>query len=255
MTRIAAAVWFAMAACGKPPQPQAGEGEGPPPAPPPATSDAAVASAPIDAQPAPDARPIVDAGPPPFELSRYSPEVQEAFGGIDGEHQWDWAPGVNWMVAHPEESRPALRAYLASRPGIMGGVRALVAVRKIGHPDDVPFLVAGVHDQPELREDYITALEVHRDPTALDALIVLAADPSAEIVKSAVGSLGGRKDERGRPAIEAALDHDSADVRSSAAWALNRMGPRKSRAALQRRLTIETDPDVVIEIRRALRKK
>jgi hypothetical protein len=255
MTRIAAAV-LAVMACGKPPQPPAGEGEGPPPPPPPrlAASDAAVASAPIDAQPAPDARPLVDAGPPEFEIERYPPEIRKAFGGLDGEHRQDWAPGVQWMIDHPDESRPAIRAYLLSEPGIMGEPRALLALAEISHPDDVPFLVERAHRRPRHLNDYIGALQTHRHDSALEALIALTTDPAEAIVNSAVGSLGGRKDERGRPALEAALDHASADVRGSAAWALNRMGPRKSRAALQRRLKIEKDPDVRAELRRALRK-
>lgn len=64
--------------------------------------------------------------------------------------------------------------------------------------------------------------------------------------------LGNRGDLSAVPVLIHALQDESAVVRQSAAWSLGRLAGLESRAALQARMEIETDPGVRDELREAL---
>ena len=54
------------------------------------------------------------------------------------------------------------------------------------------------------------------------------------------------------PALKDALTDDEPLVRSHAAWALGRIGGDAAKRTLQKRLTVETEQDVITEIQEAL---
>lgn len=65
----------------------------------------------------------------------------------------------------------------------------------------------------------------------------------------AIGNWGER---RAVPALEDALADDESLIRSHAAWALGNIGGETARRILRRRLTVETEPEVITEIQDAL---
>ena len=70
-------------------------------------------------------------------------------------------------------------------------------------------------------------------------------------VAVALGNWGNR---RAVPALKRALDDDEALVRGHAAWALGKIGGRSAREALDGRLNMESETQVISEIKDALRK-
>ena len=66
----------------------------------------------------------------------------------------------------------------------------------------------------------------------------------------AIGNWGTR---RAVPALESALADHEALVRGHAAWALGKIGGETAKKALQKRLTVETDQNVIAEIQDALK--
>jgi epoxyqueuosine reductase len=72
-------------------------------------------------------------------------------------------------------------------------------------------------------------------------------------LRNAAVALGNLGDEAAMPVLAAVLDSEPEPmVRSHAAWALGRLGGRKPRQALSRAAEIETDGEVLNEIRSAL---
>ena len=70
--------------------------------------------------------------------------------------------------------------------------------------------------------------------------------------RNALVAMGNRRDPDYLPALERCLERDSPLLRRHAAWALGRLGSAASAAALERALTVESDPSVRAEIRSAL---
>ena len=70
-------------------------------------------------------------------------------------------------------------------------------------------------------------------------------------VAVALGNWGNR---RAVPALKRALDDDEALVREHAAWALGKIGGQSASEALDKRLSVETETQVISEIRDALRR-
>ncbi len=64
--------------------------------------------------------------------------------------------------------------------------------------------------------------------------------------------LGNRGDEQAVEPLTAALDDADPMVRGAAAWALGRIGGESARAALQARLAVEDNPEVMAELNYAL---
>jgi epoxyqueuosine reductase len=71
--------------------------------------------------------------------------------------------------------------------------------------------------------------------------------------RNACVALGNLKDPAAAPALAGALSEEESLVRRHAAWALGQIGGQESRTALLKAQASETDPDVLAEIRDALR--
>jgi epoxyqueuosine reductase len=65
-------------------------------------------------------------------------------------------------------------------------------------------------------------------------------------------ALGNAKSHEALPALIRALDDEEALVRGHVAWALGQIGSPKGISALQKRLRIESDPRVKMEIEDAI---
>ena len=66
--------------------------------------------------------------------------------------------------------------------------------------------------------------------------------------RNAAVVLGNRGDERAVPPLIQLLDDPEPVLRGVGAWALGRLGGESARAALQTRLTVEDNPDVIEEL-------
>jgi epoxyqueuosine reductase len=68
-------------------------------------------------------------------------------------------------------------------------------------------------------------------------------------------ALGNWKNQSAVPALKRALNDDEPLVRGHAAWALGQIGGRAAKTALQAQSKVETHPEVIAEIKDALREK
>ncbi len=66
-------------------------------------------------------------------------------------------------------------------------------------------------------------------------------------------ALGNWGSQAAIPALKQALNDDEVLVRSHTAWALGRIGGRSARRILQARLQVETNSEVITEIKEAIR--
>lgn len=180
--------------------------------------------------------------------------LEEALGGLSGEHRSDWGPAMKWLIDHPDLSRSRIAEIVADESGrrfVMEVKRAATVLGEISHPDDVPVLAAALARGGEVASwDFALALALHKDPTALDALTAAADSDDAHIAQAVAGALGARKDQAGRVALEKLLDHESSSVRYTTVLSIIKLGAKPSRAALAKRKKIEKDA----EVRGALRK-
>ena len=71
-------------------------------------------------------------------------------------------------------------------------------------------------------------------------------------LRNVLVAIGNWGTQRAVPALKDALADDEPLVRSHAAWALGRIGGDAAKRTLQRRLTVETEQDVITEIQDAL---
>ncbi len=71
-------------------------------------------------------------------------------------------------------------------------------------------------------------------------------------LRNVLVAIGNWGTQRAVPALKDALADDEPLVRSHAAWALGRIGGTAAKRTLQRRLTVETEQDVITEIQDAL---
>lgn len=71
-------------------------------------------------------------------------------------------------------------------------------------------------------------------------------------LRNVLVAIGNWGSQRAVPALKDALVDDEPLVRSHAAWALGRIGGDAAKRTLQKRLTVETEPDVITEIQDAL---
>jgi epoxyqueuosine reductase len=65
-------------------------------------------------------------------------------------------------------------------------------------------------------------------------------------------ALGNLREPRAVPALVRALQDEDAIVRGHAAWALGRIGGDHARVALRERASVETDPEVMVELTAAV---
>ena len=71
-------------------------------------------------------------------------------------------------------------------------------------------------------------------------------------LRNVLVAIGNWGTQRAVPALKDALTDDEPLVRSHAAWALGRIGGDAAKRTLQKRLTVETEQDVITEIQEAL---
>ena len=71
-------------------------------------------------------------------------------------------------------------------------------------------------------------------------------------LRNVLVAIGNWGTQRAVPALKDALTDDEPLVRSHAAWALGRIGGNAAKRTLQKRLTVETEQDVITEIQEAL---
>lgn len=172
------------------------------------------------------------------------PMLQTMISGLADEHPEGFGPAIEWLVAHPDLARPALRAELAERPDHLATARALRALARIGAAEDVAAIVATLHAATTSSGVWDAAAALGEHPHGAGALVAAAADPSDTIAGAAASVLGDRKVEAGRAAIEALLTRADPGVRYRAVRALGALGVEPSRAALLAARKNERDPDV-----------
>lgn len=199
---------------------------------------------------APDPPRAANAAPVPIRnapgAAMTDPELDDHIGALYDEHPQDFGPAIQWLVAHPERARPALRAIAAERKADLGTARALLTLGRIGDVADVELLAAALREARTHSQtwDAAKALGAHSTPEAAAALIAALASQQPEVAGAAATLLGERKEENARAGLESLLEHPHAGTRYRAVRALGALGAAGSAAALARRARIETDPDV-----------
>lgn len=187
------------------------------------------------------------------EMNPQDDEVAVALEQLRGHHRQQWARARQWLIEHPERSRPAVVALVETMGLDVGVKRAIAILGEIGDPADVPLLARGIASANEvLRHDFGHALALHDSPAALDALRDAATSDDVKTVTAALAGLGERGDESARALVEEHLDHESVSVRLRAVLALVDLGAAPSRVVLERRQKVEKDPDVRDTLRKAL---
>lgn len=162
----------------------------------------------------------------------------------------------DWLVGHEQRARPYLLELL--RLPIEEDTRrtmdAMMVLAAFGHGEDVPLIAARLRgDDPHVTFLVAGALARHPADEAADAPSTAAASSEEAVAWASVSSLGVRRDERGREALERALEDTRLRIRLVAVKALMRLGAQPSTQALSDRLDVEPDKDVQSWIRKALR--
>ncbi|MEO7095234.1 MAG: HEAT repeat domain-containing protein [Polyangiales bacterium] len=140
---------------------------------------------------------------------------------LDDEHQQGFGPAMQWLVEHPGESRPGLRALVERGDDGMATRRAFDVLGRIGNADDVTLLAARLGAaRGTLAADAAHGLALHRDPAALEALIAATRSADGDVVGAAASALGERRDAAARPILERLLAHGDEGVRHRAKLAL-----------------------------------
>ena len=248
---VAAVIAGALVACGRTPiAPRADHGDTTPP---PVVDATAIHDAGLTVDAQPDA-PMT----PSSTISAHDrAALDDSLAGLASEHREDWGPAMAWLIAHPAIARPPMADVVArgGGPADMEVERAAIVLGEIGHADDVEVLAAALSRGGEIIAWKVAqALAIHRAPAALAALIAATEADDPTIVRAATAALGTRHDDAARPAIEGLLGDPRTEVRYSAVLALIDLGPRPSRAALKRHMSVEADGEVRGAIRRALSK-
>lgn len=148
-----------------------------------------------------------------------SPEASLA--ALSDEHVQGFGPAMQWLVEHPAEARPGLRALLERGDDGMGTRRAFDVLGRIGHPEDVTLLADRLAKaRGTLAADAAHGLALHADPAAAAALIAATESAVPDVVGAAVSALGERKHAAARPVLERLLAHGDEGVRHRAKLAL-----------------------------------
>jgi HEAT repeat protein len=172
-------------------------------------------------------------------------QASQQVDALAGEHREDFGPAMQWLVAHPAEARPALLQLLRENRDDLATRRAFDVLGRIGDAADVSVLAARLRDaRGTLAGDAAHGLALHPATAAGDALVSAAQSGELDVATAATTGLEERRDPGTRSALESLLDHASPSIRYRAVRAIRAIGIAPSRAALQRRRAIETDPDV-----------
>jgi HEAT repeat protein len=173
------------------------------------------------------------------------PSLQHMIGALADEHPEGFGPAITWLIAHPELARPALRAVVLERPDHLATARGLVALARIGAPEDISTMAAVLHAAKTDSGIWAATAALGDHPHGVPALLAAAADPSDTVAGSAASVLGDHHVEAARPALEALLRRAEAGTRYRAVRALGALGVGSSRAALAAARKAERDPDVL----------
>jgi len=145
-------------------------------------------------------------------------------GALGDEHVEGFGPAMQWLVEHPAEARPALRALLDENRNDMATRRAFDVLGRIGDVDDVPAIAARLASaHGTLAADAAHGLALHRRTEARDALITATAHLDPDVAGAAASALGERGDPSARPILERLLAHADDGVRHRAKLALEEL--------------------------------
>lgn len=146
---------------------------------------------------------------------------EAALAALFDEHEQGFGPAMQWLVEHPDDARPGLRALVEREDNGMGTRRAFDVLGRIGHPEDVALLARRLGEaRGTLAADAAHGLALHHDPAAAEALIAATRSAVPDVVGAAVSALGERKYAAARPVLERLLAHGDEGVRHRAKLAL-----------------------------------
>ena len=147
--------------------------------------------------------------------------TEDCLGALGDEHQEGFGPAMKWLVEHPSEARPVLRALVEQNDDSMATRRAFDVLGRIGDAEDVALLagrLAGARGT--LAADAAHGLALHREPAAGAALIAATENANSDVAGAAASALGERKDPAARQSLERLLTHGDEGVRHRAKLAL-----------------------------------
>jgi HEAT repeat protein len=181
-------------------------------------------------------------------------ELAEQLNALGDEHRDAFGAAMQWLVEHPDRSRPALLKRITGNGEDMGTRRAFDVLGRIGNPDDVAALDTRLTAaRGTLAADAAHGLALHPSARAREALVRATGSDSVDVAAATVSALGERGDAETRPAIEKLLDHTDPRIRYRAVLALIDLGTPPSRATLHRRYEVEGDAEVKRAIEEATR--
>ena len=172
-------------------------------------------------------------------------ELDRYLGQLADEHPEEFGSAMRWLQENPERARPRLTALLRQGRDDFATRHALEVIGRIGRREDVPVLLERLSSASgTFAWDAARALALHPDAGARAALETAARSAELDVAKAAVAALGVRKDPAARASLEAALAHAHRDVRYRAVHSLVDIDAKPSKAALERCLKAESDPEV-----------
>ncbi len=117
------------------------------------------------------------------------PPVEAQISGAQSEHPADREAAISWLLSHPDEAEPALRARALS--GREAQPRVVLAVLgAIGDPASVPALATVLdRGRPEECLAAAQALVAHRAPVAREAVLAGFTSPSPEVRSAVAGAV------------------------------------------------------------------
>jgi hypothetical protein len=166
------------------------------------------------------------------------------------------APAAAPLVT-PEEL-PALRAVLDDPKASMGVRVALLTELERRQLVAGPLIWLGLLSDEIPARDRITAIRAagaSAHPPVLARLIVLLADPDANVAAAAAAALGKRGNREAVASLAAALSHDSPKVRMAAIRGLGQIQAPEARQALEAAAASHPDPATKRRARAEVRKR
>jgi hypothetical protein len=172
----------------------------------------------------------MDAGAAPNDIDTRILLLDSPLGG--GPHDRERARAGDWLLAHPEQAYPRLRARVARGEAQAGAIETLARFDRAESVAPLAVLLAA--DGPQALAA-AQALALQTQPAAASALREALARPSADLKVIAADALGQTGDPSNAPALEAELTSPDSRVRYSVLQALGRLeGPSPRLAAIAR---------------------
>ncbi|HET8650851.1 MAG TPA: M56 family metallopeptidase [Gemmatimonadales bacterium] len=163
-----------------------------------------------------------------------------------------------WGLAEFTDSTAAMKALLAAvQSDSDASVREMAAWALGNSSNDggaAPVLISVLqHDRsPQVRYTATWALGAIGDQSAVTALAAVLGSSDPRVREMAAWAIGACGPDRAPAALIRALTDSARDVRASVAWALYAIADPASVSALSSAFTRETDPDVRLDLIRAL---